>query len=106
MNGKLQLKSTFGYIKKQTSCYAGELQKNLILRKKFSFIKKFGQLSFLRISCRVKTPKVKIVKFTAFQLMKFKTLSAKSISEPYREMCIGQRSLSQIFQIVKNTFLK
>ena len=84
MNGKLQLKSIFGYIKKQTSCYAGELQK----------------------ICRVKTPKVKIVKFTAFQLMKIKTLSAKSFSEPYRETCIGQRSLSQIFQIVKNTFLK
>ena len=80
--------------------------KKFDFEKIFSFIKKFGQLSFLRISCRVKTPKVKIVKFTAFQLMKFKTLSAKSFSEPYRETCIGQRSLSQIFQIVKNTFLK
>ena len=52
--------------------------KKFDFEKKFSFIKKFGQLSFLRINCRVKTPKVKIVKFTAFQLMKFKTLSAKN----------------------------
>ena len=36
MNGKLQLKSTFGYIKKQTSCYAGESQKIWFWEKNFS----------------------------------------------------------------------